>query len=133
MRMANVENSTLNWVSISSAAALDMTHCDFRQVARGRNSVHELTSEVSSRLKCVMKIIAMLVHVWIGAACDEGGPGFVKASVRTVTNARQVGMRMRSKCTGTRPHARVDASNTTERRNKQERGYVKLPEPWRSS
>ena len=29
MRIANVENSALNWVSISSAGALDMTHCDF--------------------------------------------------------------------------------------------------------
>ena len=25
------------------------------------------------------------------AACDDGGPGFVNASVRTITNARQVG------------------------------------------
>ena len=30
MRVANVENNTLNWVSISSTGALDMTHCDFR-------------------------------------------------------------------------------------------------------
>ena len=29
MRIANVENNTLNWVSTSSAGALDMTHCDF--------------------------------------------------------------------------------------------------------
>ena len=28
MRIANVENDTLNWVSISSAGALGMTHCD---------------------------------------------------------------------------------------------------------
>ena len=49
------------------------------------------------------------------AACDDGGPEFVKASVRTVTNARQVGMRMRSKCTGTHRHARVDASDTIEK------------------
>ena len=27
--VANAENNTLNWVSISSAGALDMTHCDF--------------------------------------------------------------------------------------------------------
>ena len=52
------------------------------------------------------------------AACDEGGPGFVKASVRTVTTARQVGMRMRSKCTGTHRHDRVDASNTIEKKEK---------------
>ena len=29
MRIANVENNVLNWVSILSAGALDMTHCDF--------------------------------------------------------------------------------------------------------
>ena len=29
MRIASIENSTLNSVSISSAGALDMTHCDF--------------------------------------------------------------------------------------------------------
>ena len=27
--VANVENNTLNWVSISSAGAFDMTYCDF--------------------------------------------------------------------------------------------------------
>ena len=29
MRVANVQNNTLDLVSISSAGALDMTHCDF--------------------------------------------------------------------------------------------------------
>ena len=29
MEIASVEHNTLNWVSISSAGALDMTHCDF--------------------------------------------------------------------------------------------------------
>ena len=29
MRIANVENNALNWVPITSAGALDMTHCDF--------------------------------------------------------------------------------------------------------
>ena len=29
MRVASVENKALNWVSILSAGALDMTHCDF--------------------------------------------------------------------------------------------------------
>ena len=123
MRIANVENSPLNWVSISSAGALDMTHCDFSvrsardetrhmigssepdvvigsdknhnrrcrrtdkdhteflfelyeaQVARGRYFVHELTSEVKSRMKCVVNIMAMRgdkngsggsVHVRVG-------------------------------------------------------------------
>ena len=46
------------------------------------------------------------------AACDDGGPGFVNASVRTVTNSRQVGVRLQSKCNGTHRHARVDAEDT---------------------
>ena len=29
MSIANVESNTLNWVSISSGGALDMTHCYF--------------------------------------------------------------------------------------------------------
>ena len=133
MRIANVENNALNWVSISSGGALDMTHCDFSgrpardemrhiigsselevtigsdrdrnrecrkkdrdhieflcelyeaQVARGRYFVHELTSEVNSRMKCVAKIIAMPgtrtavadLCMFGLAACDERGPGFV--------------------------------------------------------
>ena len=49
------------------------------------------------------------------AACDEEGPGFVNASVRTVTKARQVGMRMHRKRTGTHPHGRVCANNASEK------------------
>ena len=91
------------------------------QVARGRYFVHELSSEVYSRMECVAKIMAMpRTRTDSGmfglAASQEGGPGFVNARVRTVTNARQVGMRMRSKCTGAHRHARVDASNTIEKR-----------------
>ena len=29
MKISNVENSALNWVSMLSAGAFDMTHCDF--------------------------------------------------------------------------------------------------------
>ena len=84
--------------------------------------VHELTSGVNSRMKCVAKIMAipgtraaMADLCMFGlAACDEGGPGFVNASVRTITNARQVGVRFRSKCTSTHRHARVNANNTTK-------------------
>ena len=109
MRIENVENQSLNWVSISSAGALDMTHCDFSaktardemrhiiggsepdviivsdkdqnrgckkrdkdhleflcqlyeaQEARGRYFVHELTSEVNSRKRCMAKVMAMPV------------------------------------------------------------------------
>ena len=150
MRIANVENSALNWVSISSAGALDMTHCDFSvksardemrhiigssepdvtigsdrdqnrecrkkdkdhkeflcelyraQVARRRYFVHELTSEVNSRMRCMAKVtaapgtrtaVADLCMFGL-AACDEGGPGFVNVSVRTITNARRVGLRL---------------------------------------
>ena len=49
------------------------------------------------------------------AACCQGRPGFVNASVRTVTNARQVGMRMQSKCTGTPRHVHVGVNNTSEK------------------
>ena len=41
VRIANVENKALNWVSISSGGALDMTHCDFSvKVSVGRNETH---------------------------------------------------------------------------------------------
>ena len=54
------------------------------------------------------------------AACDDGGPGFVNASVPTITNARQVGVRLQSKSTGTHRHARVDAEDTIGRREQTE-------------
>ena len=146
MRIANVENHPLTWVSVSSAGPLDMTHCDFsvksardemRRIIgsseldviigsdkdqnigckkRDRDHteflcelVHELTSEANSKMRYVGKIMAMPgtrtgvadLCMFGLAACDEGGQGFVNASVRTVTNARQMGMRLRSKCTGT--------------------------------
>ena len=171
MRIANVENSPLNWVSISSAGALDMTHCDFSvrsardetrhmigssepdvvigsdknhnrrcrrtdkdhteflfelyeaQVARGRYFVHELTSEVKSRMKCVVNIMAMRgtrtavadLCMFGLAACDRGGPGFVNASVRTITNAWRVGVRLRSKCTSTHRHAQINTNSAIEK------------------
>ena len=57
--------------------------------------MHELTSEASSRVKCVVKILAMPetrgvvadLCMFGLAACDDGPPGFVNASVRTITNA----------------------------------------------
>ena len=92
------------------------------QAACGRYFVHELTSEVESRMKCVTRIMAMpgtktLVAdlcMFGLAACDEGGPEFVNASVRKATNTRRVGKRMQNKCTGTHRHARVGANNTSE-------------------
>ena len=50
------------------------------------------------------------------AACDDGGPGFVNASVRTITNARQVGVRLQSKCISMHRHARVDAEDVIGKR-----------------
>ena len=72
---------------------------------------------------CVVKIVAMPgtraavadLCMFGLAACDDGGPGFVNAIVRTITNARQVGVRLQSKCTGTHRHARVDADNPAEK------------------
>ena len=171
VRVANIENNSLTWVSISSAGAFDMTNCDFSergardemrhiigssepdviigsdkdrnrgckkkdkdhieflcelyeaQAAQGRYFVHELTSGAGSKMKCVVKIMAMLGTraaaadlCMFGAACDDGGPGFVNASVRTMTNARQVGVRLQSKCNGMHRHARVDAEDTIGRR-----------------
>ena len=49
------------------------------------------------------------------AACDERGPGFVNVSVRTITNATRVGVRLQSKCASMRRHARVDCDNPTEK------------------
>ena len=166
MRVASVENNSLNWVSMSSAGALDLTNCDFSerpardqmrhiigraepdviigsdkdrnrgckkkdkdhleflcelyeaQAAQGRYFVHELTSEASSRMKCMEKIMAMPgtraafadLCMFGLAACDDGGPGFVNASVPTITNARQVGVRLQSKCTGTDRHRKEGAN-----------------------
>ena len=55
-------------------------------------------------MKCTVKIMAMPgtraavadLRMFGLAACDDGGPGFVNASVRTITNARQVGVRLQS-------------------------------------
>ena len=84
--------------------------------------MHELTSEVSLRKKCAVKIMAMPGSraamadlCMFGLAACGGGPGFVNASVRTTTNARQVGVRLQSKCTSTHRHARDSADNPTEK------------------
>ena len=49
MRIANVENNTLNWVSISSAGALDMTHCDFSVRDEMRHIIGSSESDVIIR------------------------------------------------------------------------------------
>ena len=47
-------------------------------------------------------------------ASDEGGPGFVNASVRTITNARRVGVPSQSKCARAHRHSRGNSNNTIE-------------------
>ena len=93
------------------------------QTACGRYVVHELTSEVNSRMKCVTKIMAMpgtrtiladLCNIGL-VSRDEGGPEFVNASVRTITNARQVGVRMQSKCIGTHRHVCAGTNDMSEK------------------
>ena len=112
--------------------------CD-AQAACGRYFVFELASEVNSKMTFVTKILAMPgtttavadLCMFGLAACDEGGPGFQNASAWTVTNARQVGMRMQRECTGTLWVRTAQARKW----NKQEHGYIKikLPEQWRNS
>ena len=79
----------------------DKDHLEFlcelyeAQAAQGRYFLHELTAEASSRMKCMGKIMAMPgtraavadLCMFGLAACDNGGPGFANASVRTITNA----------------------------------------------
>ena len=98
-------------------------NCTKHEAAQGLYFVHELTSEVSSRMNCIVKIMAMPgtraavadLCMFGLAACDDGGPGFFNASVRTITNAQQVWVRLQSKCNGTHRHARVDAEDAIER------------------
>ena len=64
MGFANVENNALNWVSISSAGALDMTHCDFgarstrdevRQTIRGSEPDVIIGSDKDQNRRCKKK------------------------------------------------------------------------------
>ena len=92
------------------------------QVSCGRYFVHEYRSQVHSRLRCVTRImVTPQTRTYVSNVCmvglvagDEGGSGFVNASVRMVSNARQVGMRMPTRCAGTHRHARVGANNASE-------------------
>ena len=74
-------------------------------------------------MKCVAKIMAMPgirtavtdLCMFRLPACDERGSGFVNVSVRTVTNARRVGVRLQSKCASAHRHAQVNTNSTTEK------------------
>ena len=49
MRIASVEHNALNWVSISSARALNMTHCDVGvRSARDEDTLLKAVSRMSS-------------------------------------------------------------------------------------
>ena len=125
----------------------DKDHLEFfcelfeAQVARGRYFVHELTSEVNSRMWCVMKIMAMLgtrtavadLCMFGLAACDMEGPGFVNVSVRTIINARRVGARLQNKRTGTHQHARINANTQSRKVSERKRGCARLLEQSRNS
>ena len=47
MRVANIENDSLNWVSISPAGALDMTNCDFSE-RRARDEMRHIIGSSES-------------------------------------------------------------------------------------
>ena len=118
----------------------DKDHIEFlcemyeAQVARGRYFVHELTSEVTSRTMSGIRTSVTDLCMFGLAACDEGGPGLVNVSVRTITNARRVGVRLQSECGCTHRHAPVNARTTQSRREKgQDCGFAKLLKQWRNS
>ena len=83
-------------------------------------------------MKCVVKIMAMPgtraavadLCMFGLAACDDGGPGFVIASVRTITNARQVGCG----CTRNAPARIGMPGSTLGGGSKREHGCAKPPE-----
>ena len=109
---------------------LDKDHMTFpcelyeAQAARGRYFVHEQTSEVNSRIRCVTRILAMpgtrtLVAdlcIFGLAVCVEGGPGFCQREradgdqCTTSWNADA-----KKKRTGKHRHARVGANNASEK------------------
>ena len=138
MRIANFENNALNWVSISSAGALDMTHVDFsaraardemghivgtsepdviravrgagcaRSILRARTDVRsELGNEVCSE-----------DHGHAGNESDSGRSVHVRVGcvcVRTITNARRVGVRLQGKSASTHRHAQTNENNAIEK------------------
>ena len=80
-----------------------------RSLLRARADVRsELENEVREKDMADLSMFGLV-------ACDEGGPGFVNASVRTITNARQVRMRMQSKCSGTHRHAVLTRTTQSKR------------------
>ena len=108
------------------------------QEACGRHFVHAQTSEVNSWMQCVAMINGMPgtrtivadLRMFVLAACDEGR---TRICQRKCTDGHQrETMRMQSKCTGV--HRHVWTRTTQSRKwNKQEHGYIKLPEQWRNS
>ena len=104
------------------------------QAAQGRYVVHELTSEASSRMKCVVKILAMpgtraaiADSCTFGlAACDDEGPGFVQHERANDDPTRdKPGCGCPSKCTGTHRHARLTL--TTQPREGEQNRVIGSP------
>ena len=68
------------------------------------------------------------------AACDDGGPGFVNASVRMITNARQVGYGCKANALAhTGMPAGDDARVDAEENNRKEGAYGNMGAPSRQS
>ena len=117
MRIANVENSALNSVSISSAGALDMTHCDFSVKSARDDETHHLEAV---RLRCMAKVMAAPgtrtavadLCMFGLAACDEGGP-------RERHPSRQDGRRLTTGNQGSPTCARDKSEKSTRRKRGQ--------------
>ena len=118
----------------------DTDHMEFlceryeAQAACGRHFVHELASEVNSRMQCVAKIMAMpgtrrtVVDLCMFglAACDERGPGLSTQVYgwSPALDKLECGCKVNAQA---RINTLVLVRTTQERmENKQEHGYVKL-------
>ena len=86
--------------------------------------------------KCVVKIMAMPwtravvadLRMFGLAACDDGGPGFVNASVRTITNARQFGCGCKANAPARIGMPVSTAKTGSQEGSKREHGCAKPPE-----
>ena len=94
IRVANIENISLNWVSISSAGALDMTNCDFSEKPARDEMRHIIGSSEPD--------------VIIGS--DRTETGDVRRRTRTISNF----------CVNSTKHKRrrVDTSRTNQRQKR---------------
>ena len=109
------------------------------QTACGRHFVHELTSGVNSRMKCVTRTMAMpgtrtivaYLCMFGLAACDEE-----EQDVSTRTCGRSP-MHDKLKC-GCQKHERARMFMLMQtiqgrKKKKQEHGYITLPKQWKNN